>query len=146
MSADRFDKHSSHIQTEFDMYKCYNMVQVGICSQTCFLSLGGFRVDVFVDPSPLLPLHADVILYLSQLHPFHSASVEKGLRLSIPIISAGSFGISCDYALNLQRLLPPARKISNFFIHFWLNNNKIKPQWKTAYIYKKDSNTEDCFW
>ncbi|KAM9336605.1 guanylyl cyclase C [Symphorus nematophorus] len=71
---------------------------------------------------------------------------EKGLKLSTPIISAGSFGISCDYTLNLQRLLPPARKISDFFIHFWEDNNIIKPQWKTAYVYKKPSNTEDCFW
>lgn len=118
----------------------------GICSQACFLSLGGFRVDAFADPSPLLPLHVDVILYVSQLHPFHSASVEKGLRLSMPIISAGSFGLTCDNIFNLLRLLPPARKISDFFIHFWSHNNKIKPQWETAYLYKKQSNTEDCFW
>ncbi|KAF0025177.1 hypothetical protein F2P81_022058 [Scophthalmus maximus] len=72
--------------------------------------------------------------------------LEKGLRLRTPIISAGSFGLSCDYTLNLQRLLPPARKISDFFIHFWKENNKIKPEWMTAYVYKKQSNTEDCFW
>uniref|UniRef100_A0A8C4HNC2 Guanylate cyclase n=1 Tax=Dicentrarchus labrax TaxID=13489 RepID=A0A8C4HNC2_DICLA len=54
-----------------------------------------------------------------------------------PILSAGSFGLSCDNTLNLQRLLPPARKISDFFISFWEVNNKIKPPWKTAYIYKK---------
>ncbi|XP_042364218.1 heat-stable enterotoxin receptor-like [Plectropomus leopardus] len=71
---------------------------------------------------------------------------EKGLKVDTPILSAGSFGPSCDYTLNLQRLLPPARKISDFFIHFWINNNIIKPQWKTAYVYKKQSNTEDCFW
>lgn len=75
-----------------------------------------------------------------------SVSLEKGLRLRTPIISAGSFGLSCDYTLNLQRLLPPARKISDFFIHFWKENNKIKPEWMTAYVYKKQSNTEDCFW
>uniref|UniRef100_A0A8D3D6P3 Guanylate cyclase n=1 Tax=Scophthalmus maximus TaxID=52904 RepID=A0A8D3D6P3_SCOMX len=63
--------------------------------------------------------------------------LEKGLRLRTPIISAGSFGLSCDYTLNLQRLLPPARKISDFFIHFWKENNKIKPEWMTAYVYKK---------
>lgn len=74
------------------------------------------------------------------------ASVERGLRLSTPIISAGSFGLSCDYTFNLQRLLPPARKISNFFCHFWWYNNNIKPEWKTAFVYKKQSNTEDCFW
>ncbi|XP_059179970.1 guanylyl cyclase C [Centropristis striata] len=71
---------------------------------------------------------------------------ERGLKLSTPIISAGSFGLSCDYTLNLQRLLPPARKISDFFIHFWNNDNSIKPEWDTAYVYKKQSNTEDCFW
>ncbi|XP_044034337.1 heat-stable enterotoxin receptor isoform X2 [Siniperca chuatsi] len=77
---------------------------------------------------------------------FQMVDVEKGLKLSTPIISAGSFGLSCDYTLNLQRLLPPARKISDFFIHFWENINTIKPKWKTAYVYKKQSNTEDCFW
>uniref|UniRef100_A0A3Q3QH07 Guanylate cyclase n=1 Tax=Monopterus albus TaxID=43700 RepID=A0A3Q3QH07_MONAL len=44
------------------------------------------------------------------------------------------------------RLLPPARKISDFFIHFWGEQNALKPEWKTAYVYKKQSNTEDCFW
>ncbi|KAF3704659.1 Heat-stable enterotoxin receptor [Channa argus] len=73
-------------------------------------------------------------------------SAEQGLKLSTPIISAGSFGLSCDYTLNLQRLLPPARKISDFFIHFWQQDNKLKPVWKTAYVYKKPTNTEDCFW
>ncbi|XP_045924419.1 heat-stable enterotoxin receptor [Micropterus dolomieu] len=72
--------------------------------------------------------------------------VENGLELSTPIISAGSFGLSCDYTLNLQRLLPPARKIIDLFINFWKNNNPIKPEWTTAYVYKKQSNTEDCFW
>ncbi|XP_040922655.1 heat-stable enterotoxin receptor [Toxotes jaculatrix] len=77
---------------------------------------------------------------------FQMVDAEKGLKLRTPIISAGSFGLSCDYTLNLQRLLPPARKISDFFIHFWRNSNEIKPEWKTAYVYKKQSNTEDCFW
>uniref|UniRef100_A0A8C5GYA1 Guanylate cyclase n=1 Tax=Gouania willdenowi TaxID=441366 RepID=A0A8C5GYA1_GOUWI len=54
----------------------------------------------------------------------------------IPIISAGSFGISCDYALNLQRLLPPARKIIHFFTHFWEYENVIKPKWGSAYFVK----------
>ncbi|XP_074519446.1 guanylyl cyclase C [Halichoeres trimaculatus] len=73
---------------------------------------------------------------------------EKGLRLDTPIISAGSFGISCDYTLNLQRLLPPARKISDFFIHFWKSNGTIKPVWEKAYVYKRNQevNSEDCFW
>ncbi|XP_037611855.1 heat-stable enterotoxin receptor [Sebastes umbrosus] len=77
---------------------------------------------------------------------FQLVDVEKGLKLRTPIISAGSFGTSCDYTLNLQRLLPPARKISDFFINFWVYVNKIKPKWETAYVYKKEVNTEDCFW
>ncbi|XP_038156958.1 heat-stable enterotoxin receptor [Cyprinodon tularosa] len=77
---------------------------------------------------------------------FPLVDAEKGFNLSTPIISAGSFGRSCDSTLNLQRVLPPARKISDFFINFWLENNSIKPEWKTAYVYKKANNTEDCFW
>ncbi|XP_053269862.1 guanylyl cyclase C [Pleuronectes platessa] len=77
---------------------------------------------------------------------FQMVDAEKGLRLRTPIMSAGSFGLSCDYTLNLQRLLPPARKLANFFIHFWKVDNKIKPVWETAYVYKKPGNTEDCFW
>lgn len=76
----------------------------------------------------------------------HSASSEQGLRLKTPIISAGSFGLSCDNTLNLQRLLPPARKITDFFISLWFENNILKPKWETAYVYKKPSNSEDCFW
>uniref|UniRef100_A0A3Q2DJG6 Guanylyl cyclase C n=1 Tax=Cyprinodon variegatus TaxID=28743 RepID=A0A3Q2DJG6_CYPVA len=74
---------------------------------------------------------------------FPLVDAEKGFNLSTPIISAGSFGRSCDSTLNLQRVLPPARKISDFFIKFWLENNSIKPEWKTAYVYKKANNTED---
>ncbi|KAM4624528.1 guanylyl cyclase C [Polymixia lowei] len=72
--------------------------------------------------------------------------VEIGLKLSMPIFSAGSFGLSCDYKDNLQRLMPPARKISNFFVKFWENENDIKDYWNTAFIYKKQTHTEDCFW
>ncbi|XP_028263500.1 heat-stable enterotoxin receptor-like [Parambassis ranga] len=77
---------------------------------------------------------------------FPIVDVEKGIKLSTPVISAGSFGSSCDYTLNLQRLLPPARKISDFFINFWEAENTIKPEWTTAYVYKKQNNSEDCFW
>ncbi|KAK5880883.1 hypothetical protein CesoFtcFv8_021745 [Champsocephalus esox] len=78
---------------------------------------------------------------------FQMVDVEQGLRLKTPIISAGSFGLTCDYTPNLQRILPPARKISSFFINFWqYTNTKLKPEWKTTYIYKKPSNSEDCFW
>uniref|UniRef100_A0A673JE74 Guanylate cyclase n=1 Tax=Sinocyclocheilus rhinocerous TaxID=307959 RepID=A0A673JE74_9TELE len=73
--------------------------------------------------------------------------LEVGLTLTIPIISAGSFGLSCDYKDKLTRLLPPARKISEFFVHFWnVSFTNLKPMWKTAYIYKKLDNTEECFW
>uniref|UniRef100_A0A669F8Y0 Guanylate cyclase n=1 Tax=Oreochromis niloticus TaxID=8128 RepID=A0A669F8Y0_ORENI len=69
---------------------------------------------------------------------------EAGMSLSRPILSAGSFGRSCDYTFNLQRLLPPARKIADFVDHFWKENNELKPSWKTAYIYKKTNPTEEC--
>uniref|UniRef100_A0A3Q4GBG3 Guanylate cyclase n=1 Tax=Neolamprologus brichardi TaxID=32507 RepID=A0A3Q4GBG3_NEOBR len=62
--------------------------------------------------------------------------IEAGMSLSRPIISAGSFGRSCDYTFNLQRLLPPARKINDFVTHFWEENNELKPSWQAAYIYK----------
>ncbi|KAI2666910.1 Heat-stable enterotoxin receptor [Labeo rohita] len=77
---------------------------------------------------------------------FQLVDQEVGLTLTIPIISAGSFGLSCDYKEKLTRLLPPARKISEFFVHFWHKEFKnLKPAWKTAYIYKKANNTEECF-
>lgn len=77
---------------------------------------------------------------------FQMVDVEIGLDLNMPIISAGSFGLSCDFKRELTRLLPPARKISSFFVHFWKFHDPIKPTWKTVYIYKKLNNTEDCFW
>uniref|UniRef100_A0A8B9K3G4 Guanylate cyclase n=1 Tax=Astyanax mexicanus TaxID=7994 RepID=A0A8B9K3G4_ASTMX len=63
--------------------------------------------------------------------------------LNMPIISAGSFGLSCDYKTNLTRLLPPARKVASFFINFWNFTDHLKPVWKNTYIYKKTENTED---
>ncbi|XP_051988836.1 guanylyl cyclase C [Xyrauchen texanus] len=78
---------------------------------------------------------------------FQLVDQEIGLTLTIPIISAGSFGLSCDYKEKLTRLLPPARKIADFFVHFWNEDIfHLKPEWKTAYIYKKPNNTEECFW
>ncbi|XP_034050310.1 heat-stable enterotoxin receptor [Thalassophryne amazonica] len=77
---------------------------------------------------------------------FQMVDLEKGLKLTTPIMSAGSFSLSCDNTHFLQRLLPPARKVSNFFINFWKVNHKLKPKWTTAYLYKKSDNTEDCFW
>ncbi|XP_076021157.1 guanylyl cyclase C [Genypterus blacodes] len=70
-----------------------------------------------------------------------------GLSLSIPIISAGSFGLSCDYKPKLTRLLPPARKISDFFLNFMIASFPFKLSWDRTYVYKKSINTsEDCFW
>lgn len=74
---------------------------------------------------------------------------ETGLKIKTPFLSAGSFGLSCDGTSHLQRLLPPARKITHFFFEFWNYQNKLKNPWKKAYVYKKkdiDYNTEDCFW
>uniref|UniRef100_A0A674CCK9 Guanylate cyclase n=1 Tax=Salmo trutta TaxID=8032 RepID=A0A674CCK9_SALTR len=76
---------------------------------------------------------------------FQMVDQEVGLKLLMPIISAGSFALSCDYKDNLTRILPPARKISTFFTKFWDFNNNIKPKWSTAFLYKKQENTEDCF-
>ncbi|XP_061894002.1 guanylyl cyclase C isoform X1 [Entelurus aequoreus] len=71
-----------------------------------------------------------------------------GLSLSIPIISAGSFGLSCDYKPKLTRILPPARKISDMFSNFLMEVLPFKDQWEHVYVYKKfvDNATEDCFW
>ncbi|KAJ8406660.1 hypothetical protein AAFF_G00295760 [Aldrovandia affinis] len=77
---------------------------------------------------------------------FQMVDQNVGLTLSMPIITAGSFGLSCDYKDNLTRLLPPARKVSNFFLNFWNYAEALKAEWKTAYIYKQPEQTEDCFW
>ncbi|XP_019336511.1 guanylyl cyclase C isoform X1 [Alligator mississippiensis] len=68
--------------------------------------------------------------------------------LSLPLISAGSFGLSCDYKANLTRILTPARKLTYFLLHFWHEFElPFKTRaWETAYLYKKNLNTEDCFW
>uniref|UniRef100_A0A8C9RLX2 Guanylate cyclase n=1 Tax=Scleropages formosus TaxID=113540 RepID=A0A8C9RLX2_SCLFO len=77
---------------------------------------------------------------------FQMVDVDVGPILTIPIISPGSFGLSCDYQVNLTRLLPPARKISNFFVHFWnFTHTNLKPEWGTAYVYRKPESTEDLF-
>ncbi|XP_023670189.1 guanylyl cyclase C [Paramormyrops kingsleyae] len=78
---------------------------------------------------------------------FQMVDLEIGLTLNIPLISAGSFGLSCDYKENLTRLLPPARKVSSFFTRFWQSTHlNLKPKWGTAYVFKKPELTEDCFW
>ncbi|KAF1379197.1 hypothetical protein PFLUV_G00173570 [Perca fluviatilis] len=79
---------------------------------------------------------------------FQLMDEEIGLTLSIPIISAGSFGLSCDYKPKLTRILPPARKISDLLINFMKEILPFKEAlWEHVYVYKKTINaTEDCFW
>ncbi|XP_070779054.1 guanylyl cyclase C [Enoplosus armatus] len=78
---------------------------------------------------------------------FQLVDDEIGLSLTIPVISAGSFGLSCDYKPKLTRILPPARKISDLFINFMKETLQFKSAWEQVYVYKKFSNvTEDCFW
>ncbi|XP_047214073.1 guanylyl cyclase C-like [Girardinichthys multiradiatus] len=70
-----------------------------------------------------------------------------GLTLSIPVISAGSFGLSCDYKPKLTRILPPARKIIDLLLNFRNEELEFKPIWNKFFVYKKESNSaEDCFW
>ncbi|XP_074840033.1 guanylyl cyclase C [Carettochelys insculpta] len=68
--------------------------------------------------------------------------------LGLPMISAGSFGLSCDYKENLTRILTPARKLTYFFVDFWEESRlRFKTSsWQSTYIYKTNENTEDCFW
>ncbi|KAM9844043.1 guanylyl cyclase C [Aulostomus maculatus] len=78
---------------------------------------------------------------------FQLVDDEIGLSLSIPIISAGSFGLSCDYKPKLTRILPPARKISDLLLNFMKEPLVFKDVWNKVYVYKKSSNvSEDCFW
>ncbi|XP_029294490.1 heat-stable enterotoxin receptor [Cottoperca gobio] len=78
---------------------------------------------------------------------FQLVDDEIGLSLSIPVISAGSFGLSCDYKPKLTRILPPARKISDLLVNFMKEQLTFKDSWAQVYVYKKSSNTtEDCFW
>ncbi|XP_068193477.1 guanylyl cyclase C [Antennarius striatus] len=77
---------------------------------------------------------------------FQLVDDEIGLSLSIPVISAGSFGLSCDYKPKLTRILPPARKISDSLNHFINESLLFKDPWKQIYVYKSNNETEDCFW
>ncbi|XP_078387808.1 guanylyl cyclase C-like [Cetorhinus maximus] len=74
--------------------------------------------------------------------------VSLDMPLKVPIISAGSFGLSCDYKPRVIRILPTARKLSSFFVKLWnLQCEVIKPyKWISTYIYKKNETTESCFW
>ncbi|XP_032869218.1 LOW QUALITY PROTEIN: heat-stable enterotoxin receptor [Amblyraja radiata] len=76
---------------------------------------------------------------------FQIVSLDK--FLDIPMISAGSFGLSCDKKPNLTRILPTARKISSFFISLWNDKEIVKKyKWESTYIYKKNETSESCFW
>ncbi|XP_036038368.1 heat-stable enterotoxin receptor isoform X1 [Onychomys torridus] len=68
--------------------------------------------------------------------------------LRYPMISAGSFGLSCDYKETLTRVLPPARKLMYFLVDFWkVNDAPFKTfSWNSSYVYKNGSEPEDCFW
>ncbi|KAM4820343.1 LOW QUALITY PROTEIN: guanylyl cyclase C, partial [Thomomys bottae] len=70
-------------------------------------------------------------------------------KLSYAMLSAGSFGLSCDYKETLTRLLAPARKLLYFLVDFWKASElpfKTFP-WNSSYVYKDGTNTtEDCFW
>uniref|UniRef100_A0A8C9MT75 Guanylate cyclase n=1 Tax=Serinus canaria TaxID=9135 RepID=A0A8C9MT75_SERCA len=64
--------------------------------------------------------------------------------LRLPLISVGSFGLSCDYKENLTRLLTPARKLNQFFFHFW-RHSKLPfktTTWESVYIYKRTETSE----
>lgn len=84
---------------------------------------------------------------LFSFNQHHSVSEEIGLSLSIPVISAGSFGLSCNYKPKLTRILPPARKVSDMMHYFMNSNITYKSAWKHVYVYKNTVNaTEECFW
>ncbi|KAJ7397244.1 hypothetical protein BTVI_137549 [Pitangus sulphuratus] len=65
-----------------------------------------------------------------------------------PLISVGSFGLSCDYKVNLTRLLTPARKVNNFFYYFWKESQLPfkTTTWESVYVYKRTEVSEACFW
>ncbi|XP_065418476.1 guanylyl cyclase C isoform X3 [Chrysemys picta bellii] len=67
--------------------------------------------------------------------------------LDLPLISAGSFGLSCDYKDNLTRILTPARKLIYFFVDFWKESGLPfkTSSWESTYLYKTNAITEECF-
>ncbi|KAM5263777.1 guanylyl cyclase C isoform 2-T2 [Ctenodactylus gundi] len=69
-------------------------------------------------------------------------------QLNYPMISAGSFGLSCDYKETLTRLMSPARKLMYFLVDFWRANNlPFKTfSWNSSYVFKDGSESEYCFW
>ncbi|XP_077026272.1 guanylyl cyclase C isoform X2 [Tamandua tetradactyla] len=68
--------------------------------------------------------------------------------LNYPMISAGSFGLSCDYKETLTRLMSPSRKLMYFLVNFWKANYfPFKTfSWNTAYVFKNNTESEDCLW
>uniref|UniRef100_A0A8C0FKK6 Guanylate cyclase n=1 Tax=Bubo bubo TaxID=30461 RepID=A0A8C0FKK6_BUBBB len=86
---------------------------------------------------------SDRLLTCPLVSPFRVETI-----LSLPLISVGSFGLSCDYKVNLTRLLTPARKVNDFFYHFWKESQlPFKTTiWESAYIYKRNENSEACLW
>ncbi|KFO27223.1 Heat-stable enterotoxin receptor [Fukomys damarensis] len=69
-------------------------------------------------------------------------------ELNFPMISAGSFGLSCDYKETLTRMMSPARKLMYFLVDFWRANNLPfkKFSWNTSYVFKNGTESEHCFW
>ncbi|XP_062990728.1 guanylyl cyclase C [Elgaria multicarinata webbii] len=122
----------------------------------------GFNASLYISPSCrtstcegvdlIRQLYFDHKLGCTILGPtctfatYQMVSVENILEL--PLISAGTFGTSCDFKEKLTRMLTPARKVSYFMIGFWKNITfPFKTvTWETAYIYKMTKLTEDCYW
>lgn len=85
-----------------------------------------------------------ILIFISFFTSWHSLDI----HFEYPIISAGSFGLSCDFKENLTRLMSPARKLTHFLVDFWkINNLSFKTfSWTTAYVFKNNSESEDCLW
>uniref|UniRef100_A0A8C5JGC7 Guanylate cyclase n=1 Tax=Junco hyemalis TaxID=40217 RepID=A0A8C5JGC7_JUNHY len=99
----------------------------------------GKSMDVGYPSLPVISCHTLLVL----LSLFRLETI-----LSLPMISVGSFGLSCDYKDNLTRLLTPARKLNQFFFHFWRHSELPfkTTTWESVYIYKRTETSEACFW
>uniref|UniRef100_A0A665WBQ2 Guanylate cyclase n=1 Tax=Echeneis naucrates TaxID=173247 RepID=A0A665WBQ2_ECHNA len=91
-------------------------------------------------------LHSKGAVGCVMLGPSCTFATFQLVDLSIPIISAGSFGLSCNYKPKLTRILPPARKISDLLVNFMKEALSIKKPWEQVYVYKITNTSEDCFW
>lgn len=118
------------------------MRHAGAFLHFCHLPVGGVSMTLIVFNQT--PLHNWLISDLSPA--VICLSDEIGLSQRIPVISAGSFGLSCDYKPKLTRILPPARKISDLLVNFMKEKLSIKNVWRQVYVYKSTNATEDCFW